>query len=49
MKHSNLTAESAILTADICGKNCDLVEIDGEIILYIDGHLSGNLFKEDNK
>ena len=40
-------SESTILTADICGSNCEVVEIDGEILLYVDGHFYGNLFEEE--
>jgi hypothetical protein len=42
-------AENVILTADICGSHCEVVEIDGEILLYIDGHFSGNLFEEESE
>jgi hypothetical protein len=39
--------ENVILIADICGTHCEVVEIDGEILLYVDGHFHGNLFEEE--
>ncbi len=40
-------AETEILTANICGYKCEIVEIDGAILLYADGYFEGELYEEE--
>lgn len=40
-------SEKKILTADICGCLCEVVEIDGCILLYADGYFQGEIYEEE--
>ena len=39
--------ETPSLIADICGSHCEVVDIDGESLLYVDGRCLGKLFEEE--
>ena len=39
--------ETKILTAEVDGYKCEVVEIDGAILLYADGYFMGELYEEE--
>lgn len=41
-------AETEILKADLFGYLCEVVEVDGHIVLYADGYHMGELWAEEN-
>ena len=40
--------ENPILVVEVCGYLCEVVEVDGAILLYVDGHFEGELFEEES-
>lgn len=40
--------ENPILVVEICGDLCEVVEADGDILLYVNGYFEGELFEEDS-
>ena len=48
MTYNIKTEETAILTETIDGYFCEVVEVRGQILLYIDGHFEGQLCEEEN-
>ena len=39
--------ENVIFTLDACGTLCEVVEVDGVLLLYADGYCMGELFEEE--
>jgi hypothetical protein len=39
--------EKEILRADICGFECEIVEVDGVVLLYADGYFMGEIYAEE--
>lgn len=39
--------EAQILKTEIDGYSCEVVKIEGEILLYVDGYFSGELYEEE--
>ena len=39
--------EAKILIEKIDGYDCEVVRIDGEILLYVDGYFMGELYEEE--
>jgi hypothetical protein len=42
-------SERNILIADIGGYHCEVVEIDGACLLYVDGYFEGELYEEESE
>jgi hypothetical protein len=40
--------ETSILVVDVGGCLCEVVEIDGALLLYVDGHFEGELWEDEN-
>ena len=41
-------SEKPILVTEVCGYRCEVVEVDGAILLYADGYFEGELYEEEN-
>lgn len=39
--------ETSLLVTDICGYRCEVIEVDGSILLYVDGYFGGELYEEE--
>lgn len=42
-------AENLIFRDEICGCDCEVVEVDGEILLYAGGYFMGQLWETDSE
>ena len=40
-------AETEILKVQVCGYNCEVVKVDGAVLLYADGHFEGEIYEEE--
>lgn len=40
-------AENLICKVDVCGCLCEVVEAGGDILLYVDGYLEGEIYEEE--
>lgn len=40
--------ETSLLVTDVCGYRCEVVEVEGAILLYVDGYFEGELYEEEN-
>lgn len=40
--------ETVILVTEVDGYRCEVVKVEGVILLYIDGYFEGELYEEEN-
>lgn len=48
MTYSIKTEENPIIAENINGYFCEVVEVRGQILLYIDGYFEGQLYEEES-
>ena len=41
--------ENPILVVDVCGDLCEVVEVDGDILFYVNGYCQGKLFEGESE
>lgn len=40
-------SEKPILVTEVCGYSCEVVAVEGTILLYADGYFEGELYEEE--
>lgn len=40
--------EAILLSTEIRGYRCEVVKVEDEILLYVDGYFEGELYEEEN-
>lgn len=40
--------ENSILVTEVGGCRCEVVEVEGAILLYVDGYFEGEIYEEEN-